>query len=273
MKKKKQGSWCRMFRAQCHLMLQQKGFWIAFGILLLFNVGYYLDSIRTALGQDLYAVYVPSDQFSLAYWREGMAVVPIILPFLVVLPVAFAACGEEQCASSMYGVIRGGKVQYYTAKAAAAFLGGGLIVWLPFGLQILWNCLTFHGAGTWYDGALYSARRMGVEGIRWLTLYQLHPIAHQLLSVTVLGVFSGACSVFACSVALYIRKYKILCMLPVFLVSFITRSLQITGFVLDDYMEWPGSVQSMAGETLVIAGFLAAGGVFLALYIRKKEFV
>ena len=33
-------------------------------------------------------------------------------------------------------------------------------------------------------------------GIRWLTLYQLHPIAHQLLSVMVLGIFSGACSRF-----------------------------------------------------------------------------
>lgn len=262
-----------MFCAQCHLMLQQKGFWIAFGILLLFNVGYYLDSIRTALGQDLYAVYVSSDQFSLAYWRDGMSLVPVLLPFLVVLPVAFASCGEEQSASSMYGVIRGSKMQYYTAKATAAFLGGGLIVWLPFGLQIFWNCLTFHGAGTWYDGALYSARRMGVCGIRWLTLYQLHPIAHQLLSVMVLGILSGACSVFACSVALYIRKYKILCMLPVFLVSFITRSLQITGFVLDDYMEWPGSAQGMVGEIFVIFGFLAAGGILLAMYIRKKEFV
>ena len=62
-------------------------------------------------------------------------------------------------------------------------------------------------------------------------------------------------------------------MLPVFLVSFITRSLQITGFVLDDYMEWPGSAQGMVGEIFVIFGFLAAGGILLAMYIRKKEFV
>ena len=59
-----------------------------------------------------------------------------MLPFLVVLPVAFAACGEEQSTSSMYG------------------------------------------------------------GIRWLTLYQLYPIAHQLLFVMVLGILSGACSRF-----------------------------------------------------------------------------
>lgn len=268
MKVKKQ---IQMIKAQLYLALQRRGFWCSFAVLMGFNALCYLEDVKWALTGDALKTMRPTDYFSLAIWRDGLAIFPILFPILIVLPVAFYAGDEEKEELGIYSIARNGYACYYRAKLAAVWLSNAILMWVSFGIQILWNCLTFKNWNNGYEGNLYSEMYFLSKNILFLDCYQIYPLLHQIIYVFFLGIFAGICGLFAYSIAIYLQKYKILCLIPVYVLFFCSRALQITGFVMDDYLVWPEYTKQIEGAWLVAVMLLILSLILLHWYEKKRN--
>lgn len=262
---------CKTIKAQWYLTLQKKGFWFSFWAVLIFSGASYLLHVAEGMGRDIFQMNRPGDYFPLVYWENSVSYFTIFFPFLAAFPTAFISYDEEQGKSFAFGVIRSSWRMYYTAKAAVAFLAAAVLLWIPFGVNILWNVLTFRDAGNGYDGMTYSSPYFADENWAFEKIYKLHPIGYQILFVALAGIFAGICGMFAYCVSLYIKKYKILCVLPLFLLFFVTRELEISGLVMDEYFTFPLGKACVPAMFAVEGLLLAAGILLLARHIRKRE--
>jgi hypothetical protein len=261
----------KTIKSQCFLTLQKKGFWFSFWVMLLFSGAVYFLHVAGGMGRDVFQMNRPGDYFPLVRWENGVSYFTIFFPFLAVFPAAFVSYDEEQGKSFAFGVIRSSWGVYYAAKAVTAFLAGAVLIWVPFGIHILWNVLTFRDTGNGYDGMAYSVQYFADESAAFEIIYKRHPIGYQILFVALAGVFAGICALFAYCVSLYIKKYKILCVLPLFLLFFATRELEFKGLVLDEYFTFPLGKECIPAMFMVEALLLAAGVLLLAGHVKKKE--
>lgn len=263
----------RVIKAQWYLVLQKKGFWFSFWMMMLLNVISYLSSVKNGMGMDVFQMTRATDYFSCMVWINEGTYITIFFPFLVVFPVAFISYDEELGKSSVFGIIRSSYSMYYVGKALVAFLTGGILIWIPMGLNIFWNTLTFRENMNGYEGMMNSQIYFNNTGVAFEQFYKLHPLGYEIMFIMVVGIFAGICSLFAYCVSNYIRQYKIFCILPVFILFFVTRALDFEGLIFDDYISCPLRNECIPAM-FVIEGLMVVGScILLGRYIKKKEFL
>lgn len=263
----------QIIKAQWYLILHKKGFWFSFWVMLLINAISYLSSVWDGMGKDIFQMPRSTDYFSLAAWSSGISYIAVFFPFLVVFPVAFVSFDEELGKSSAFGILRSSYVLYYAGKAITAFLAGGVIVWIPFGLNVLWNTITFRGNVNGYEGMLNSQIYFSDTNAAFDKFYKLHPLGYEIVFVFLLGIFAGVCSLFAYCVCNYVKQYKVFCVLPVFVLFFVTRALGFDGLVLEDYIFCPLGSACIPAMFIVEGLMAAVSCILLARYIKGKEFL
>lgn len=271
--KTKTSNLLQVIRAHWYLILQKKGFWFSFWIMLLLNVIIYLLNVWDGMGKDIFQMHRSTDYFSLAAWLGGISYIAVFFPFLVVFPVALVSFDEELGKSSAFGILRCSYVLYYAGKAITAFLTGCVIIWVPFGLNILWNTITFRGNVNGYEGMVNSQIYFLDTGVAFEEFYKLHPLGYEILFVVLLGMFAGVCSLFAYCVCNYVKQYKVFCVLPVFILFFVTRALDFRGLVLEDYMFCPLGRECIPTMFIVEGLMVAVSCILLARYTKEKEFL
>lgn len=264
----------KVIKAQWYLVLQKKGFWFSFWVMMLLNISCYLSNVRNGLGIDVFSMSRSTDYFSLMGWGGSISYITVFFPFLVVFPVAFISYDEELGKCSVFGIVRSSCFVYYVGKAVVAFLTGIVIIWIPFGLNILWNLITFKGNMNGYEGMLNSQIYFEKTGVAFEEFYKLHPLEYEILFIVIVGTFAGICSLFAYCVGNYIKKYKVFCTLPVYVLFFVTRALGFQGWILDDYISCPLAGSNSFSSMLIIEGIMIViSCILLGNYIKKKEFI
>jgi len=262
-----------VIKAQWYLVLQKKGFWFSFWVMLSLNAISYLSSVKNGMGMDVFQMARATDYFSCMTWMNEGAYITILFPFLVVFPVAFISYDEELGKCSAFGIIRSSYTMYYVGKALVAFFAGGILMWIPMGLNVFWNILTFRENLNGYEGVLNSQIYFSSTGVAFERLYKLHPLGYEIMFIITAGIFAGICSLFAYCVSNYVKKYKILCILPVFILFFVTRALDFEGLIFDDYISCPLGKECIP-VMFVVEGLMFVGScILLGRYIKKKEFV
>lgn len=271
--KEKQPGLFQSIKAQWYLILHKKGFWFSFWVMLLMNALSYLSNVRDGMGKDVFQMARPTDYFPLAAWGNLATYITILFPFLIVFPVAFHSFDEELGKSPAFGIIRSSYHLYYISKAIVAFMAGVVLIWIPFGLNIVWNVITFRENMNGYEGMLNSQMYFKNAGHAFAEFYALHPLGYEIVFTLSAGIFAGICSLFAYCASNYIKQYKIVCVIPVFLLFFVTRALDFDGMVFDDYISYPLN-KTCIPSMLIVEGLMAAVSfVLLGRYVKKKEFL
>lgn len=263
----------RNIRAQWYLVLHKKGFWFSFWFMLFINVLSYFVNVWDGIGKDVFQMVRPTDYFSLATWENFSTYITILFPFLIVFPVAFHSFDEEIGKSSVFGIIRSSRGIYYISKAIVAFMAGVVIIWIPFGLNIVWNIITFEENMNGYEGMLNSQMYFKNSGRAFAEFYALHPLKYEIVLMLLVGIFAGVCSLFAYCVSNYIKQYKIVCVIPVFLLFFVTRALGFDGLVFDDYISYPINSVCVPSVFIVEGFMIVISFVLLNRYMNEKEFL
>lgn len=260
-------------KAQWYLMLNKRGFWFSIFVIIFINVLSYIINVYNESGKDVFQMARPTDYFSLVYWSNSVDYVVILFPFLIVFPVAFHSFDEEIGKNSVFGIIRSSFNLYYYSKAIVAFVSGLVIICLPFALNIFWNMLTFCDNMNGHEGMWNSQMYFENTGYAFADLYSLHPFIYEIVFTILTGFFSGICSLFAYSLSIYIKKYKIVCVIPVYLLFFVSRALDLKGIVLDSYISFPLN-RSCVPLMFIVEGLMAVISVLmLKLYVSRKEYL
>lgn len=264
---------CQNIKAQWFLMLHKKGFWFSLWIMTWINVLSYLMNIYNESGKDVFQMARPGDYFSLAYWSNYIDYVVILFPFLIVFPAAFHSFDEELGKIPVFGIVRSSFHLYYCSKAIVAFIAGFVMICVPFGCNIFWNMITFRDNMNGHEGMWNSQMYFENTGYAFSELYSLHPFLYEMVFTILIGIFSGICSLFAYSLSIYIKKHKIVCVIPVYLLFFVSRSLGFEGLVLDNYITFPIS-RFCVPSMFIVEGLMTIISILmLKLYVNRKEYL
>lgn len=214
-------------------MLSKKNFWISFFIVTLYALASYLMNVKGYYNQDLSQF---QDRRELVCFHECDRLIhylKVLFPFLVVLP--FSMSYFEDCERKMLGfwLRRTGKKKYYTAKAVVSFMGSFLMIAIPFFTNLLMIWFTFPENGNLYHGQIHSslfyANVFHEETQNYLypfiSVYLYHPFLYNCIYILWMSILSGILGVVAYVSSFFIRKYKLLLLLPVYLFFWILSML------------------------------------------------
>ncbi len=215
---------------QMRLMINKKEFQITYII----NAGYvlltYLYYVIYYWGDDVSTVSSSSAVFSLLSKSVFFDLYISIVPFLVVLPFAMSFVDDKKNNILPGLQVRSGVKAYYISKAVACFLGGFFSFFIPMMIGMLLNVLTFPGSGITFLGDYFDMNfdaavtgadvliRTRWAGLWFPRLFISSPDGYNILFCTFFSIAMGISSTFLYIVSFFIKRQKLLLMLPFFLI-------------------------------------------------------
>lgn len=222
-----------MLKSQCKVMFSKRSFWLSFLIVLIYAIGSYGYHLVQYWGMDISAVYARSflacinaDSRLFQYFR-------LLFPFLVVFPFSMSYFEDVENNSIGFWIRRSGRTQYYFAKTVVCFAGCFVIIFVPFLINLLLVWGTFPDTMMTSYGELYSSTFFenvyDIQNMQYdladIHFFIRHLFLYECGAVLSLSVFAGILGIVAFAFSVYIRKYKILLFLPVYLLFFILDML------------------------------------------------
>lgn len=220
----------RAVGAQFRLMVNRKEFHLAYAV----NLGYvlltYLYYVICYWGQDVSRIPSPSAVCALLTDSRFFGVYVSIVPFLAVFPFAMSFFDDRKNAVLPVLQVRSGVRVYYVSKAVTCFLGGFLAFFIPLMIGMFLNNMTFPESGITFLGDLfdmnYDARVTGANvvvatkwaGLWFPRLFLEAPELFNLLYCLLFSVTMGIFGMFLYVVSFWIKRQKLLLLLPLFLI-------------------------------------------------------
>src|SRR5690606_20936544 len=209
-------------RMQFSLMINKLGFKLSFSCALIYSLASYVYYLITYQGVDvlyfLSANYLYAGNEHAPFW----GIFQSYFPFLVVFPFAFSYLDDKDLNIDHYIIGRMSRKDYYIGKLITSFLGGGLIIFIPFTINLILCNITFQENNNTYFGEYnllpYFETLSGTNvifnteftGVSFLGLYLFSPLLYNIVYLLLLSLFSGIMSVFTCASSFFIKKYKII---------------------------------------------------------------
>jgi hypothetical protein len=259
----------RATSVQFQLMLFSRDFKFSISFMLGFSLLSYMYAVLLNMNVDISQMLSYTSLFMGNHLFFPWAIFSLLFPFVIVFPFAFSFQQDTKLNTFPYFMRRFGKKTYFSAKYITTFLGGGLVIFFPFLLNLLLCYFTFPDNNNTEFGLGYISYLFGTNVLRD-TLYQAQPFAwfflkHKLiycfLHIILISILSGTMSMFALSWSYYIRRKKLLLFLPIYVLIYLgtfidtflfdTESIPYVNVNILSYM----SIHSMYGKSMLF--FLA----------------
>lgn len=271
-----------ILKCQCKLMLSKKNFWIGFFIVTCYALASYLVHVKGYYNKDLSQLIDRRELVCFHYFDSLLKYLDVLFPFLVVLP--FSLSYFEDCESKMLGfwLRRIGKKKYYITKAVVSFVGSFLMIAIPFFVNLILVWLTFPENGNLYDGTIHSElfylnafhEELQTYWYPFISIYIFHPFLYNCMYILLMSTLSGILGVVAYVASFFIKQYKLLLLLPVYLFFWMLGMLNIytNGFdkELFSYV-LRGSVNGSYLYFISVLGILVVVSVILIRRQFKKD--
>lgn len=182
----------RYVNMQIMLMMNKRHFQIGFTVMLIYSLSVYLMNVYSSIGKDVSEIYSADTLYIGNSSGEYYHYFAAAFPFMIVFPFAFSYLNDTAAKVQPFVISRMGS-SYYWAKALASFIGGALLILIPFLINLILNYLTFPQNSTTYYG-YYQSLQYGREltganvmvntiqqGLPFLRLYIWSPLLYNLL--------------------------------------------------------------------------------------------
>ena len=146
-----------------------------------------------------------------------------LYPILVVLPAGFSLWNDFVCGNHILQITRCGKKSYYISKAIHTFWGTFVSFFSPLISELIWTVIAFpiNMYGNTYGVNAYDS--MYISMVKKYPLYPLfvkYHLIYTVLWILFFSMISGCIAVFAMSLAVYIRRFKVALLLPVYVLLY-----------------------------------------------------
>lgn len=226
-------------RMQCNLMIHKKGFQFSFLISLLYCLGTYIYYALTYLHKDISTLFSAQSLFADYELTIFYPIFSSIYPFLLVFPFAFCFITDTQIKIKDVVKIRTGNSPYFVSQAITCMIGAFLIIFIPFVINIFLNSITFPADGNTFFGYInsinYNANLTGdsvvvksnYKDLAFLRIYLKSPLLFNLLYSFINSLAAGISSLFIYSISFFIKRYKMLLLLPFYLLLYLFSNLDV----------------------------------------------
>lgn len=213
------------------LMFRKKTFWVSFFLMLGVCIAFPFYYAAKYRGTSEYLL--PSAETLYVGNNIGFIwnYISLIFPFLVIFPYSMSYFEESRQGVLYYVQTRSGRKNYYWSQLLTCFIGGMIIILIPFLLNILLNGIIFPDNGndyisTWdrytenWDSDIMGSnitRKVLHKGFLLPGIFISHPQIYNALFALLAGVTSGIMSMLAYSFSLIIRKNRLFIFLPMYI--------------------------------------------------------
>lgn len=235
-----------IIRSQVYLMTKKKIFWCMFYVVLLLVLLSYIVTISRFIGMDMNSVERAPSVFILNNDSEhvwGKDYLKLIFP--VVITCAFVLTGYEERnnGSDRLIVSRCGNKNYMIGKVIACFISAFIILFIPLLINLILCAVTFSNNTKTSYGIIYGEEfcyNVGLErfickdadysyfgnyGLPCINLFIKHPYIYNFVAIIGYCCFGGVLAVFAYSCTLWVKKYKVLILLPAYMFMYIMSNI------------------------------------------------
>lgn len=144
-------------------------------------------------------------------------------PFLVILPAGFSYALDKNSKMEIYLKGRLGGKNYFLGKIIAAFIVTFIIFTIPFLIEMGLNCIAFPlnaNGNASYEGVYSTSYLASVEGYLFFGAFKISPYLYSLITILIFGFSSGILAVFTMATSIFLSKYKVLMLLPTYLLLY-----------------------------------------------------
>lgn len=222
-------------RAQFFLMVKKKEFLISMIIMILFVCYSYITNVIDNRGVDI--EQITSAPFhtvinNMEFQNVGFINnIRIYIPFFVCIPFCFSYFSEYSSGCIFYITNRIDKRKYYVSKAIVCFFACFCILFIPLLLECIFNFTTFPINDNSNIGQ-FGNPTYGIEFYSNSYIVSFEQILYKnqfLFSILIALRFSSfwaVTSLFAYAISLFIKRYKIFILLPIFCLLYVFPTIQ-----------------------------------------------
>lgn len=214
-----------------NIMMRKKTFRFSFG--LVFALCVFLPFLYAFRYKGYCVAQLPAA--NTLYVGNAMGVawkyIQLLFPFLVIFPYGMSFYEEARDGTILYIQIRNGRKQYYISQLIVCFIGGFLIIAIPFIINILLNTIIFPADANDYvstynkytDNWIGSITGSSVIFPVWSKGYLLkgmfvnHPQLYNVLFALLSGGVAGIMSMLAYAFSLFVKKGRLFIFFLVYL--------------------------------------------------------
>lgn len=222
----------KSIKAQISILLEKKIAIIMFVLMMIFvlvnyffNVTKYEGTYTNVMIQPMRLLFLSSEE---SYSASLKFMFLQFYPVLVVLPAGFFYASDVNSKMEIYLAGRMGKRKYLLGKLVAVFAVTFLVFTIPFLIEMCLNCLAFpvEANGNYSNAGIYSDLYVeSVESYLFLGSFIVSPYLYAFVSIIFFGVASGILTLFTLAVSMFFSKYKVLLLLPVYVLLYGLGSL------------------------------------------------
>lgn len=208
----------RLIKAQCNVLIQQKGAVFCFLLLLVAVGGNFIYNVIQCWGIEQAVMYSFLEISVLSQENKVGWYVVMFFSFLLVLPGGMSLAVDKKTKTDILWVGRCGKKNYLISKMIAVFLVTFLCFFIPFIIELGLNLLAFpataHGnLGGW---ELYRESYENVRQYFLFTLYYAHPALYAVIMSVIISTAAALLSMVPLACSCFFYKYYAYLLVPVY---------------------------------------------------------
>lgn len=222
----------KSIKLQIGILLEKKVAIISFFIMLgLVLYNYYLNVVQyegtytNMMIQPMRLLFLSSEEQYTANIKFSFLQ---YYPLFVVLPAGLFYASDVQSKMNIYLSQRLGNIKYLFGKMIAVFIVTFAVFTIPLLLEMGLNCIAFplEANGNFYGNGIYTEIYVNsVSRYMFLGVFKISPYLYALISILLFGVVSGVLAMFTVAVSMFFSKYKVLLLLPVYVLLYGMGSL------------------------------------------------
>lgn len=278
-------------KVNMRIMIKKKTFLFSLGIMLIICLT--LPFIYFWNYRDYYVYQMPAAYSVFVGNDMGMAwkYIQLIMPFLVIFPYSMSFYDDSMSGVNIYYLTRGDRKKYYFSQMLTCFIGGVIVIGIPFLINILMNTIIFPAEGNdylttlnrYYVGWSSSVTGSNVvfktvsKGIVLKKLYVDYPQIYNIAITILASIIAGVMSIATYTFSLIIRKSRIF----IFLFSYIFFQLfamidsvlydrwdEVNAYICTNITSYMSFTQGQIGKVYI--GFL---GVMILVVLLEIKIV
>lgn len=284
----------KSIKIQLCLMIHKVGFQLSFTIVFTYCISSYLKNLIMYTKLDISNFYSANFLYCGNGYATFWGIFQALFPFLVVFPFSFSYIDDLHVNIVPYVNGRMNNKYYYIGKLLTSFIGGFIIIFIPFLLNLIlcnltfsennntlfgpYNLVTYNECITGKDVYIHTS----YKGMSFLHLYIKSPFLYNILYLFILSIFSGTLSTFATACSFLIKKHKVVVFIPVYLLILLFRNLdsyaylqnQKYAYINYDLMDYININVEYGRNYVIFCLVLALLFIFsylCALFMSKKD--
>ena len=146
-----------------------------------------------------------------------------LYPLVVALPVFSSYFDDKHTGEIVFMASRMGKKKYFISKGIAAGLINFIVFTLPMLTEFLLNCISFpmSANGNSFMQPVYDQGYIdAAENYMMFDLFKVSPVTYAFVTILLFGILSAVLGMFVLAVSLYISRYKIILLVPVYILMY-----------------------------------------------------